>query len=752
MRQSIICLVLFLCFSATALFSQDLIIKDELLTPLNGATVLLLPDSTVLTSNSMGEVIVENAQASEAVISFVGYQSQKITLANGIRKVVVLKRSAQNLNDAVVEGFLRNESIEKQAGSIAKLSSRNLKRFDEQSLVNAVNTIPGVRFEQRASASYRVSIRGSSIRSPFGVRNVKVYWNGIPFTEPGGNTFLNLLDLTNTSSLEIIKGPAASIYGAGNGGVIKIQSTNLADLANATTISATAGSYGLLRLSGGMNTLKENSSLTFKFSRQKSDGYREHNAMDRKTLEFDGLFFPDRKRTISTSLLYSDLFYEIPGGLNPDQRDENPRQSRPNSIERNSSVANELFLFKVGQEYVISKTWQNTTDLSLSASKFENPFILDFKRDNQQVFSGRTLFDKDLMIGGKPANWSTGFEYQRSFFDGKNFGNVAGQADTIRFADEIESKQSILFTNLSYNVSDGLNLTVGLSRNSLSYDIDRTIDKINNNPQGLLKEFDAVWSPRLAISKNLGSDFSAHFSVMSGFSPPTTTEVRTNEGSLNSALQAEKGLNYEFNFRGAALKNKLSFDLSLFYFELQDAITTFTDMNGVVLFRNSGETRQTGLELATKMDWIKASNSTIADLNTTVAYTYHNFEFEDYIDDGDDFSGNALPGTAPHVVNIQTDLSFSNGLYANLTYHYSDPIPLNDSNTFFSNAYNLLNLRIGYEGGFKDGSRYEIFAGIDNLLDVSYSLGNDLNAFGRRYFQPAADQNYYFGIKLKLNN
>ncbi|MFY0591657.1 TonB-dependent receptor [Roseivirga sp.] len=752
MLKSKICLTLFLSLIAGQLFSQDLIIKDDLLEPLSGATILLLPDSTVLTSDQNGRVSISKTETNQVTISFVGFTTKRVYLTKRAQQVVVLERSEQNLNDVVVEGFLGNVPLEKQAGSIARISSSGLRRFDEQSLVNAVNTIPGVRFEQRAAASYRVSIRGSSIRSPFGVRNVKVYWNGIPFTEPGGNTFLNLLDLTNASSLEIIKGPAASIYGAGNGGVIKIQSTNLSELANASTFNATVGSYGMVKLNGASNFLNENSSLTFKWSSQKSDGYREHNAMDRNTLELDGLFFPNEKRTISTSLLYSDLFYEIPGGLNPDQRDENPRQSRPNSIERNASVANELFLFRVGQEYVMENGWKNTTDISLSASKFENPFILDFKKDNQQVFSGRTLFEKELTISGKPANWSSGMEYQRSFFDGKNFGNVNGEADTIRFADQIDSKQSILFTNLSYDVNEGLNITAGLSRNSLSYDIDRTIDKINNNPQGLLKEFDAVWSPRLAISKRLGTDFSVHFSVMSGFSPPTTTEVRTNEGSLNSALQAEKGLNYEFNFRGAALNNKLSFDLALFYFQLQDAITTFTDMNGVVLFRNAGETQQRGAELSAKMNWIKDGGSAIANLSSTIAYTYHNFEFEDYIDDGDDFSGNALPGTAPHVVNIQTDISFRNGLYANLTYHYSDPIPLNDSNTFFSNAYNLMNLRIGYQGAFKDGSQFEVFAGIDNLLDVSYSLGNDLNAFGRRYFQPAAEQNYYFGIKLKLNN
>ncbi len=736
---------------STQAFAQKLSIKNEVLQPLSSATIVVLSDSTVYTSNPEGEAQLNLSQTEEVSVSYVGYESKRIRVSPNDDQLVILSASSQQLNEVMVEGFQSNSRLNKQAGSIAKLSPSSLYRFDESSLVNAVSAIPGVRFEQRAAASYRVSIRGSSIRSPFGVRNVKVYWNGIPFTEPGGNTFLNSLDLSNTSQLEIIKGPGASIYGAGNGGVIKIKSTDLSSLSNASQLQFSVGSFGLLRLSGKHNVLNNNSSLTLKWASQESDGYREHNAMDRKTVELDALFFPDNKRTISASVLYSDLFYEIPGGLNPDQRAINPRQPRPRSIERNSSVSNELFLLKLGQEYQINDTWTNTTNLSLSTRDFENPFILDYKRDNQQVFALRTAFEKQFSIGGKPANWTYGIEYQKSFFDGKNFGNVNGVSDTIRFADEIESVQSIVFANLNYDLSDDLSITAGLSRNFLEYDIERTIDKINNSPQGFVKDFDAVWTPRLALSKQINSKLSAHFSVMGGFSPPTTTEVRTNEGSLNRALQAEKGVNYEFNFRGATFNNKLSFDLALFHFRLKDAITTFTNGDGVVLFRNAGETRQNGVELSTQINWLEDEIGAVKSLQTRLSYTYHDFSFENYTTGGDDFSGNPLPGTSPHVANIQTDLSFDNGLYLNLTYHYSDPIALNDENTFFSRAYNLVNLRAGYHGKI-GGNSFELFTGIDNLFDVSYSLGNDLNAFGRRYYQPAASINYYFGIKLKLNH
>jgi iron complex outermembrane receptor protein len=40
--------------------------------------------------------------------------------------------------------------------------------------------------------------------------------------------------------------------------------------------------------------------------------------------------------------------------------------------------------------------------------------------------------------------------------------------------------------------------------------------------------------------------------------------------------------------------------------------------------------------------------------------------------------------------------------------------------------------------------------GVDNLLDEQYSLGNDVNGFGGRYFNAAAGRNYYVSLQLQL--
>ena len=748
MNKSIFTFLL-LCLS-TLTQAQSILVKTDKLEPLANVNILNLSDNSVSVTNDQGRVGVSNWGPTSIRVSLVGYESQELAF-RAKDFLVILKPSISTLNDVVVEGFLNDGGTKNQAGAISQIDASTLNRFDGTNLTNAVNTVPGVRFEQRAAASYRISIRGSSIRSPFGVRNVKVYWNGIPFTEPGGNTFLNLLDLSNIDDIEIMKGPSASIYGAGNGGVLKLTSTQLGANANSTSVGLLRGDFNTTRLTARTNFLTEKSSLTIKWSDQSADGYREHNAMDRSTFELDAQIFNSEKSTIFGSLLYSNLDYQIPGGLNPDQRAENPQQSRPRSIERNSSLQNELFLLRGGLDTELAPNWNLNTNVGLSSNQFENPFILDYKRDNQQVFSVRSEFENKINVNGRSGDIDYGFEYQRSYFDGKNFGNVNGQADTIRFADQVTTTQSIAFASYNQEISQNTSFTLGLSYNNLTYDINRSIDRINNNPQRFNKEFDSFLATRFGISQQLSDNYSVHFSLSNGLSNPTTTEVRTNEGSINRALQSEKGTNYELNIRGN-LTSKLSFDLALFQFNLTDAITTFTDGQGVVLFRNAGETRQSGAELSAWMNWLEYGSGLISSLSSKVAYTYHDFSFENYIDDGDDFSGNALPGTAPYVFNLQTDVNFSNGLYLSFTYYYSDLIPLNDQNTFYSEAYNLVNTKVGYQGRIKGKTNFELYVGIDNLLDVSYSLGNDLNAFGRRFYQPAATRNFYFGLKLNFKH
>ncbi len=59
-------------------------------------------------------------------------------------------------------------------------------------------------------------------------------------------------------------------------------------------------------------------------------------------------------------------------------------------------------------------------------------------------------------------------------------------------------------------------------------------------------------------------------------------------------------------------------------------------------------------------------------------------------------------------------------------------------------------LKLGIKHSIAEHAQVDVFAGIDNLLDEKYSLGNDLNAFGDRFYQPAAPRNWFGGVKINV--
>ena len=151
--------------------------------------------------------------------------------------------SAYLLGNVTVRAFEQNRNQHSTTANVKIIDLRNSDRYNKTSLVNSFNSIAGVRMEERSPGSYRINIRGSSLRSPFGVRNVKVYWNNIPVTDPGGNTYFNQFAFNDFSSIEIYKGPAGSLYGAGTGGLILMN--NFDQWQPGVSIEYVTGSYNL---------------------------------------------------------------------------------------------------------------------------------------------------------------------------------------------------------------------------------------------------------------------------------------------------------------------------------------------------------------------------------------------------------------------------------------------------------------------------------------------------------------------------
>ncbi len=662
----------------------------------------------------------------------------------------------------MVRGYATNRRLLETPASIGLLTRRDLnQRFGTPTLVPALNTLPGVRADERSPGSYRLAIRGSAIRSPFGVRNVKTYWNELPLTDAGGNTPLNALDVRALGRIEVIKGPSGSLYGAGTGGTILFSGLSVPANQTNVEVSGLGGSFGLRGNGVAVQTGKNNSAIAINYNHLQSDGYRDHSALVRDNISLIGSFGVSDKRTISVLGLYSDLHYQTPGGLTEAQFQANPRASRPatrtlpGSAEQQAGIYQKLGYLGLSHEYRWNDRIQNTTVLYGSTTDFANPFITNYEKRADQGIGGRTVTQIRLPHGPLPTTFTVGAELLRNYTVDRNFGNRRGVADTIQTDEELTARQSTLFAQAETELPARFRLTAGLSRNDVRYGFQRFPTRaLNAQPaQVLTRNFSPVWLPRVALLRTFGPNVSAFASISTGYSAPSSQEVRPSAGGFNTTLNPERGTNYELGLRGSAFRSRLRFDLTAYQFQLRETIVRRSDAAGAEFFVNAGRTDQRGLEAQLSYDFVSPSvgrTNFLSLLRFWNSLTLTNYRFRQYQQGTADLSNNRLPGVAPTTYVTGLDAETSLGVYAHATFQFLDPFPLNDANTVMAIPTQLLQATVGYRHALGRHWLLDLYASGDNLLNKTYSLGYDLNAVGNRYYNGAPTRNSIVGARVSV--
>lgn len=659
--------------------------------------------------------------------------------------------SSTTLNEVVITAFEQNRSITN--GTLVKvLSNNNADRANKTSLVNAFNSIAGARMEERSPGSYRINIRGSSLRSPFGVRNVKIYWNDIPVTDAGGNSYFNQFAFNNFSAIELIKGPAGSLYGAGTGGVILMHS--LEKVAKpAVKLEYVTGSYGLQNILASVSFGEKNSNSQLTYAHIESDGYRHHTKTKRDNASFVTRFNISDKQQISASFLYNNLFYETPGGLTLSEFTANPKQARPAAGGQPSADAAKAAIyqqnFTVGfnHRYNFTSAFKNSTTIYGAFAQIKNPTFRNYERRNEPGFGGRTSFVYEKKKNDVSVQIVAGAELQYGFFNTQVSKNKNGNPDTLQTNDDILYTTTSFFAQGDVSIKDNWIITAGLSVNRLKVNFTR----LNNYPvlqQG--RTYKNELSPRLALQKKFSNQFAVFGSVARGFSPPTISELLPSTGVISTLLEAESGINYELGGKLALLKGKLRLEATGFYFKLNNALVTRKDSTNADYYVNAGNTKQKGIELSA--DYSTSLKTKILNyFSVKTAYTLNDFKYGNFKKGKDDFSGKKLPSVPGHTISALADLQFAKNMYFNSTYYYATKIFLDDANAIAADGYHLLGCRLGWKPAIKSTISINMYTGVENLLNETYSLGNDINAAAGRYYNAAPSRNFYVGASLQWN-
>ncbi len=660
--------------------------------------------------------------------------------------------TAKALKTVTIKAYLSDQPVLSIPASVSVLGAEQLKIQADNSMVPVMNTIPGVRMEERSPGSYRLSIRGSLLRSPFGVRDVKIYFDDIPLTDAGGNTYLNAIDINSVKSIEVLKGPDGSLFGANSGGVVILRPLGTQVDSNYVKLGFNGGSYGLVHQNAMLQNSYKNNQLNISQAYESYVGYRQHSYMQREYFQLADRYTLSATDQLKALALYSNLSYETPGGLTLAQMQADPTSARlptatiPGAIGQQIGITTKVLLAGLVNEAKLNNQIKNVLSVYGMHVDFANPFITNYEQRTENTYGMRTYFE--LNGGQKQYNWkiNLGLEWQQTNSAINNYDNNAGVKGNPQTLDQVNTNQHFIFGR--YLADAGrLHIEAATSLNYYAYDFKNLypLNQSNFTNRGFTPQL----MPRLALSYSLTTNFIARASVSRGYSTPTTAEIRPTDNIINTSLQAQTGWNYETGIRLRNHDESLLLDASVYYYRIQNAIVRRLNPDETEYYVNAGGTNQTGAELSFTW-WLirKNSHHFIRGLQVNTAYTLSSYFFRDYSDATTNYSGHPLTGVPRHVIVSNLQVKLPNNFYVFVQHNYTASIPLNDANTAFAAQYHLLQAKAGWSHSLSPKTKLEIYAGGDNLLNTHYSLGNDLNAVGNRYYNPSALRNYYAGMNL----
>ena len=601
----------------------------------------------------------------------------------------------------------------------------------QNSLQDYLTTVPGLYAQntQNFAQDLRLSIRGFGARSGFGIRGIQLIVDGIPETTPDGQGQLDNLPLGLIQSLTVLRGPASSFYGNASGGVIQINT--LEDFEdNFIRLRLQGGTYSSRNFAATVGLKKNKTKAVFYQNHSESKGYRNHSQYKQRV--FNARVWHDLSGSSQIrwqfNYTHSPYAYDA-GGINLDMVEENRKQARSqNESFQTYETVNHL---KTGLQW--EKQFSNKLRWESYAFYAHRDFVgrlpfgfggfVDLKRD---------YYGFGTALEFQPQNHHR-MQLRFSMADQKDhrqrFQNLNGSpGDNTLDQDE-------LFFNTAFSFLDEIKWSFGLLRLGLRYDLQSL---------GTQRESDEVklnsFNPSIGFTYTKWGDHVMFVSYSSSFETPTLNELSANPSGnvgFNIDLSPSEAHNFEWGWRYTTPENTL--EATIYAINTQNEIlpyelSAFPDRD---FYRNAGATTRRGIELFWEhqkgpWEWV-------------VSYNYASLKFDDYVLVDKDLSGNQLPGVPKQQFTASLQYNFFEGWGTILQTQYSGNLYADDANQTQVEDYFLANFRL-----WKSHDHLSFFAGINNLLDTAYFDNIRINAFGKRYFEPAPMRNFYLGMSINF--
>ena len=729
--------------------------------PLNYVTITATETQASAVTNSKGETPFAPFENSASItFQLTGYEKLTISIDSlkNLAYKVGLEQKSYTLGEVLVLGRNPNSETSNTLGKVDVLGFNYIRRTNDMYLDRIINLVPGVKMETRSSTSQsHILIRGIGGKSRFGIRDLKVYYDGIPLTDADGTTSIDDIDFTSLGKIEIIKGSSSGIYGNSIGGTINLFTKRAHYQEKDLNEIITAGSDGLLRSTFNFRAGTNKLNFFTNYSYQNYDGYRIHSHSKKQLVTFGGDFFVSETQTLSFLVNYANINDEYPGELDSIDFANNPSSANQAYIDKNIGLRSKSFLLGATNIYKITDSFENTSSIFMGQTFNESPIEPFYNRTNSDKEGARTLFSYNTYIGSNKTTIALGGEVIRNFNIERHY-NISedGNPGQINSDRELVLNHINIFLEgtIHFTSTTALTLSTGLSW--LDYDVRDNL-KSNNTDFSITRNMGKYLTPGILLKHYLTNNLNVYAQVNTGFSPPTVSEISLANGSVNNSLNPERSLNYEIGFTGDFLGDKLHLELSLFYLNIFDSFIPQTDAAGFTRFVNAGKSNNKGIETLLSYNLYEDKTGLIRLVRPFATYSYNNFRYKDYILSGNNFSGNQIPGLAPNLFNAGLDITSSTGLYLYLTFDFVDKRPLTDNNSIFTKAYSVIDAKIGFRKRIVQVFTLQAYLGVNNPTGENYSPVMAINQNSKSvrglplYYNPAPKENYYGAINFEYH-
>ncbi|QLE00856.1 TonB-dependent receptor [Galbibacter sp. BG1] len=662
-------------------------------------------------------------------------------------------------NDTLAEVILESNRFINSSTLItpaSQIKTEDIERYAPTEITTVLNETPGVHVFSGALNTNRLTVRGMGSRTLYGTNKIQAYYNGIPITSGIGETAFNIYDPESLSQIEIIKGPKATIFGTNLGGALLLNTKLPAKGKTTLRNNLTVGSYGLLKNSLQAGYRDEKFYINVLSDHLQTNGYRDNSNYDRDAIFLDvGYQFNDKNKL---KFLINQLDYnaQIPSSINQTDFDEDPTRAAANWKAAQGYEDNKITTTGLTYQHIFSQSLKNTTTVFYSyIDHYEpRPFnILDEFTNSygfRSVFSGsitvlpfKNKFNAGAELYSDTYQWAT---FENLYEENNNQGSLQG--DLLSDNKEYRNRWNAFANFTAY--FDKLAIETGINYNKSLYSFRDYFNSENDN-RNAKRNFDGIWAPSLTVRYNFTTNHQLFGNVSYGFSFPNLEETLTPEGVINPEIGPETGINYEVGTENYFFSKKLKTNITFYYMDVKNLLVAERVDEDQYIGRNAGKTSHKGLEFSIKYLWELSQDLS---LQPYFNATFNNQKFVDFTDEENDYSGNDLTGVPKNLWNGGFLLNHSNGIYFSTTYQYVGELPMNDANSLYYNAYNVVNLKAGYTARIFKNFSMEFTGGINNVLNEKYASSILINAVGfggaePRYYYPGLPINYFGGVKLK---